>query len=225
MEEKNHLPWSLKRILRLRDTAKKCIDIDQNLSLKWKGPSNEFQVRGAYSLLAEQGNIHPWTNLVWGKLSAPKHSFCCWLAVQKRLPTLDNLRTRQILNVLCCWCSQVQENNDHLFFSCPNMLVLRPLLQKLHLNGNWEDLIQWSETMSWRDKAQKELAFFIINATVFEVWRNRNNTIFRGDKLDPLSIQTRIWRMLQMKIETIKNKKKWISIQKYSDYDPVSTTD
>ncbi|CAM8939676.1 unnamed protein product [Rhodiola kirilowii] len=80
------------------------------------GRDNDFQVSSTYKLLASVGDLNPWADLVWGKLSPPKYSFCCWLSSQNKLPTLDRLKSNDEVARTCCWCEEVPESNNHLFF-------------------------------------------------------------------------------------------------------------
>ncbi|PWA78109.1 hypothetical protein CTI12_AA217300 [Artemisia annua] len=38
------------------------------------------------------GDIAGWHKLMWFSQNIPKHAFILWLAVQKKLPTQDNIR-------------------------------------------------------------------------------------------------------------------------------------
>ena len=65
-----------------------------------------------------------WRNL-W-KLPFPsKIKFFLWRLLLNRLPTLDNLEKKTILDTPldCCFCINNKENYNHLFLSCPLLLL------------------------------------------------------------------------------------------------------
>ncbi|KAL9682840.1 hypothetical protein QQ045_014650 [Rhodiola kirilowii] len=101
------------------------------------GHDNDFQVSSTYKLLASVGDLNPWADLVWGKLSPPKYSFCCWLSSQNKLPTLDRLKSNDEVARTCCWCEEVPESNNHLFFIYKEMNIMTPLLESLDVAMSW----------------------------------------------------------------------------------------
>ncbi|CAM8993520.1 unnamed protein product [Rhodiola kirilowii] len=91
VNEKNHHSWVLKNILRLRQDAQKCIMIDDSGEYSWANDNNPFSAKGAYELMVESEEKVNWNNLVWNGVAHSKHSFCTWLAIQKRLYTRDRI--------------------------------------------------------------------------------------------------------------------------------------
>ncbi|KAL9687736.1 hypothetical protein QQ045_032143 [Rhodiola kirilowii] len=89
--EKNHHSWVLKNILRLRQDAQRCIQVDENLVYSWAHNNTPFSAKGAYEVLSNAEEVVKWAELVWNGVSHPKHSFCTWLAIQNKLYTRDRI--------------------------------------------------------------------------------------------------------------------------------------
>ena len=71
-------------------------DLRPNISrqdkLVWKGSSlRNLSIKEAYKAIRGQGTRVPWSNFVWFKKLAPRHSFILWLVAQQRLVTMDKL--------------------------------------------------------------------------------------------------------------------------------------
>ncbi|XP_059639778.1 uncharacterized protein LOC132282173 [Cornus florida] len=60
-----------------------------------------------------------WDQLVWFKHRIPKHGYIVWLALKKRLATLDTkpMMTKHYTNA-CYLCLAQAESLDHIFFKC-----------------------------------------------------------------------------------------------------------
>ncbi|KAL9690411.1 hypothetical protein QQ045_010809 [Rhodiola kirilowii] len=166
-------------------------------------------------------------DLIWNKISHPRHSFCAWLAFRNRLPTKDNLKGIHHENNVCSWCQVEEESERHLFFNCT---VLRPLHWFLNLINitacwdSWEGLIYWFKRRAWGSKAEKTTAAFIINAAIYETWRARNQRIFKNDSTPAEHLIKRIWNLLRLKLELIKNTKHELTINKQQSKQPVLKT-
>ncbi|CAM8920316.1 unnamed protein product [Rhodiola kirilowii] len=72
------------------------------------------------------------------------------------------------------------------------MQVLKPLFDAAGSSIRWEswdDVMEWRTQKIWKSKEEKEITSFIINAPIYEIWSNRNSTIFRNIKLQSSEIQ------------------------------------
>ncbi|KAL9691290.1 hypothetical protein QQ045_011710 [Rhodiola kirilowii] len=209
-EEKNHQTWILKKKLRLRVEARKCVDVLDDLSLVWKGNKWPFTVKGSYNLLFNPSDSKEWAKLIWNKLSIPKHSFSAWLAVLNKLPTRERLRGEYQGEISCCWCNREVEDGEHIFFNC---LTLKPICYYLEILGikvrwsSWENLHEWLQRRRWRSSAEKTLCCFIINAAIYESWRARNQRIFVEDTTTPEELRNHILKLLNGKLNLIRNNK------------------
>ncbi|KAL9679925.1 hypothetical protein QQ045_017796 [Rhodiola kirilowii] len=90
--------------------------------------------------------------------------------------------------------------------------VLRLLMAALGFSCNWQcwnDLNVWRSHFSWSSREQKEVASFIINASIFEsLWKNRNRKNFRRERTEAKDIIAFIWSTLKMRIELLRNKER-----------------
>ncbi|KAL9677362.1 hypothetical protein QQ045_005591 [Rhodiola kirilowii] len=154
--------------------------------LSWKGVDNCFQWKGSYDLLKGDIQEKLWAELVWADLSPPKHNFCAWLAIQNKIQTRDRLVLEGDIDRRCCWCRHHPESHEHIFFKCSSMHVLKPLFDvagsSIHWES-WDDVMEWRTQRIWKSKEEKEITSFIINAAIYEIWSNRNSTIFSNIKL------------------------------------------
>ncbi|KAL9679552.1 hypothetical protein QQ045_017417 [Rhodiola kirilowii] len=207
---KKHQSWILKNLLSLREDAMKCIEFGESFSLAWRSNSAPFSSKGAYALLMVGDEPKEWADIIWNDLAHPKHSFCVWLAVRDRLPTRARLRGLGISDRRCCWCSEEEEKGDHLFFQCrvsPHISSFLELIGIIVRWRSWDEVIAWKDSFIWRCGSQKKVAFFIITAATYEVWRARNKAIFEGDSSSLEAVSGLIGRMLKLKLELIKNTK------------------
>ncbi|KAL9667021.1 hypothetical protein QQ045_001366 [Rhodiola kirilowii] len=206
MEEKGHHTWVLKRILLLRATARVCIADANNRGHR----GDAFSVKDVYDILQQSGQRMEGADLIWNKFSHPRHIFCAWLAFRNRLPTKDNLKGIHHDNNVCCWCQVEEESERHLFFNCTVLKPLHWFLNLINISAywdSWEGLIDWFKRRAWGSKAEKITAAFIINAAIYETWRARNQRIFLNDSTPAEHLIKRIWNLLRLKLELIKNTK------------------
>ena len=96
---------------------------NSSLEDKWLWqPSSDgiFSIKSAYKTLCLPGACVLWSKLVWNKKTIPRHNFILWLALNKKLYTLDKLNMWGITSSTSCYfCNAGVETHDHLFFLCP----------------------------------------------------------------------------------------------------------
>lgn len=95
------------------------------------------------------------------------------------------------------------------------MNVLSPCLEKVGVNlrvNSWEELVEWFDDQRWQSKALMKSVCFIINVVVYEVWKNRNNKIFKGSFVEDDHLVKYIYRTLKIKIDLNKHKKLWSNL-------------
>ncbi|XP_074319406.1 uncharacterized protein LOC141656420 [Silene latifolia] len=81
---------------------------------------NSFNVAQMYQLIRQSADLVLWSSLVHDNARLPKHSFLGILALENKLPTIDNLIHRGLFLVRgCVLCCTHSENLKHLFFQCP----------------------------------------------------------------------------------------------------------
>lgn len=67
--------------------------------------------------------------------------------------------------------------------------------------SSWDELVLWFDSQRWKSIAEKTAVSFVINAVVYEVWRNRNDAVFRGSCLDSAQVISLVDRLLRLKID------------------------
>ncbi|KAL9690876.1 hypothetical protein QQ045_011288 [Rhodiola kirilowii] len=158
VNEKNHHSWVFKNILRLRPDAHKCVLTDDSGEFSWASSNNPFTAKGAYEVMVESGDKVNWSQLVWNEVAHPKHSFCTWLAIHKRLYTRDRIWGLGEEQRICSCCNLELESVDHIFFNCRGLNPIYVYLEMagIHVMWNsWEEVIQWQINRSGDRKRRK----------------------------------------------------------------------
>lgn len=81
----------------------------------------EYLITRSYNALIDRQERMQIADLVWSRMSQPKHRFFLWLGLQRRLLTKERLLKLQVYvkNINCCLCvDQVNETHQHLFMDC-----------------------------------------------------------------------------------------------------------
>uniref|UniRef100_A0A2N9G3X1 Reverse transcriptase zinc-binding domain-containing protein n=1 Tax=Fagus sylvatica TaxID=28930 RepID=A0A2N9G3X1_FAGSY len=77
-----------------------------------------FSVKSFYHCLNPPSLRFPWRG-IWKSKVPPCVAFFTWTAVLGKLPSIDNLRKRNMVIVnRCCLCKNDAESVDHLFLHC-----------------------------------------------------------------------------------------------------------
>jgi hypothetical protein len=139
--------------------------------------------------MLHQGSIklHGHT-LIW-KIWAPlKVKIFFWLALKRRHWTADR-RHRHGLDAqtICSLCGMEPETNDHLFLSCSYTRQVWAVTSH-HIGGQWPNLLGIGTLEDWWLGARglwsgpKKKGFDTLVALItWEVWKERNARVFRGD--------------------------------------------
>ena len=92
--------------------------VDDQLIWKPAG-SGLLSIKSVYFTLCSHGTLVPWSKLVWSKKNILRHSFILWLALNKKLYTLDKLSAWGVTSVtFCFFYNSSYETHEHLFFQC-----------------------------------------------------------------------------------------------------------
>ncbi|XP_062118953.1 uncharacterized protein LOC133832659 [Humulus lupulus] len=134
--------------------------------------------------------------VVWCKLSLPKHRFLLWQVVNANLLTLDNLHrfNVHIDSSLCPVCGELDESHAHLFFECSlSKQVLAQVFDWLDCNTWPIEFDRWRVWLASRKNGFIfQLAIMILAASVYSIWRNRNNCIFELFSKSAVSIASEV---------------------------------
>jgi hypothetical protein len=171
----------------------------QNVSLqvhledkwKWKDDSSSvYTVRSAYNSIIAQDSVDYAEAIrsIWHKDVPLKVLLFVWRLFRDRLPTKNNLHRRQVLDIEEQYCAGgcgLIESSTHLFFQC------------FHFGSVWNHILRWIGVVSampidvtghftqfqhlcGANKSRQSILQVIWYATVWEIWKERNNIIFNS---------------------------------------------
>ncbi|XP_019246313.1 PREDICTED: uncharacterized protein LOC109225961 [Nicotiana attenuata] len=126
-----------------------------------------------------------WRKLVHSRIGVPKWNFIVYLAVHRRLMTKDRLRGMgYVEDVTCSLCNNEEETVDHLFFKCRYASKIWAIM--LQWQGIHRQPMVWATELHWAEKHYKgrstkaELYKLVLAGSIYYIWQERNNRIFKG---------------------------------------------
>ncbi|KAJ9536013.1 hypothetical protein OSB04_un000819 [Centaurea solstitialis] len=166
--------------------------------------SGTFTVKNTYLTLDGHHPIVPWHDSVWFKGHIPKHSFCLWLACLRRLPTQDRIYNwkQNPPDMRCSLCGTCPDSHVHLFFLCPfSRLVWKTICRDVdwvNFPDQWDDIM---EAITTQARAPKLMTHkLVLAASVYMIWRERNNRLFTDKKKLPDQVICDIRAVVHMRI-------------------------
>ncbi|XP_024015941.1 uncharacterized protein LOC112089193 [Eutrema salsugineum] len=143
-------------------------------------------------------------------VNIPKHTITSWLFMLNRNPTLIRISSwAEDVDTTCLLCGLEEESRDHLFFECQfSSEVWRLLMSFLffpNAPSNWSISLAWIESF----KAPKHLALAIRQgwqASIYEIWLERNRRFHQGLSLRPRQILLKILLVLRHKAKALQCK-------------------
>nr|GFB02688.1 hypothetical protein [Tanacetum cinerariifolium] len=127
-------------------------------------------------------SLHP--NTRWLKFLPHKVNIFIWRLILDRLPTCLNLSLRgiDIPSIACTTCNTAMETNEHVFFECDTASNIWRLVS-LWSTSNMPSFSSSIDWLQWFDnrratKSSKDRIYAIFAATLWILWRYRNNVIF-----------------------------------------------
>ncbi|XP_074314092.1 uncharacterized protein LOC141649297 [Silene latifolia] len=169
--------------------------------------NGNFSVGRAYHIFRDRGHYTRWADALKAPSVIPKHRLCTIQAVQRQLPTVDNINLHGFMHVnRCCLCSAAQETHRHLSFRCPfSQQVRRNMLLWLGFSGLWDAIdvkdylykfMGGSKKRKWRNK----VAASCVAGMVYEIWNERTNRIFGGAVSTPDQISTTLQQTMKIRL-------------------------
>jgi hypothetical protein len=162
------------------------------------GRDGIYSVKEGYDFLCQ--NFLPQINInndcrrvlkeSWNSFAPLKVVIFSWKLVLNRLPTRRNLVVRGLLDSgaspACVWCPLVEENESHLFFSCPLAvevwtMVMAWLGLVTAVPGNAFHSFE-SFGVPFRTNTRIKGLILIWQTVVWSIWLARNALIFEGVK-------------------------------------------
>jgi len=173
--------------------------LQENIQDHWRwvlDPIHGYSVSGTYRYLSSTAEpmATSASNDVWHKLVPVKVSIFVWRLPQDRIPTRANLVRRLVLqpnlNLCAAGCDSV-ETTDHLFLHCNYFRNVW-----YHLTGHWlgisfvfpgriqEFYLQFTQ-LAGMPRASYHYLKVIWLASVWAIWKARNNCVFKNAVIDP----------------------------------------
>lgn len=160
---------------------------------RWRGnPSGVYSVDSAYQQLLGDTldqQIHRIFTTLWKQNIPLKVRFFLWRLFLNRLPTLDNLKKKNVRvssnSWLCPLCNQVEETTTHVFFSCR---VAESVWKTIYSRGSLATVLPFFPRENfWQKPCTAGSMWNSIWCFVkCHIWNFRNENIFVGSNL--------IWR-------------------------------
>jgi len=152
----------------------------------------------------------------WNSWVPPKVNTLVWRANMDRIPTREALSKRRILiqNLLCPSCGEQIESNDHVFTSCNFVNLVWTIISTwLKIPPifafSFNDLLKIHDFAS-KDKTKKKIIQAIVYSTIWCVWKQRNEKIFKGT---PTSVTATIGCIKAITFLWIRNRSKCLNIE------------
>lgn len=142
-----------------------------------------FSSSKIYNFIRDPKPLVSWYPIVWIRKRIPKHQALTWLFVFNRSPTRDRLLSWGLhADNMCLLCNHDQEFRDHLFFQCSySFAIWGPLGSRF---GFLSTIRSWTEVMddllaTTGNIHQKYLSRLAWQATIYELWKERNDRLHR----------------------------------------------
>ncbi|XP_062118209.1 uncharacterized protein LOC133831814 [Humulus lupulus] len=166
--------WYWKRIVAVKERFKHKVSLGSFLS-------QQYSIKRGLELMSVPGSKVSWNKFVWDRLITPKHRFIMWLVMWERLNTKDRIiKYNSSLDSICLLCGEADECIEHLFFQC---LYSRKCLSAIKNWLNWHtQSINLVRLLKWISHAKassiyKSMLMTILAATVYHIWRARNDVL------------------------------------------------
>ncbi|XVF03450.1 hypothetical protein REPUB_Repub04eG0262600 [Reevesia pubescens] len=172
-------------------------------TLNWKGSSNgDFSLKQAYVFSKDLKDNEPdnW-KWIWKSPTLPKIQHFIWILNQQKLATKSFLKERGLcMDDTCPCCEHDCETINHLFRNCREAIkVWRTIrlpdcaMSSFHLDfPNWLRTNCKDDTASHMFKVPWNVIFMF---TLWALWIQRNNKVFRGERQPPSMICEKIRNM------------------------------
>ncbi|XP_059668999.1 uncharacterized protein LOC132314116 [Cornus florida] len=183
----------------------------RNDSKKWiASPNGQYSFKHTLQHLIGDLSSVQWHNLVWDSPIIPRMRFNLWMAVQSRLPTLDNKAMARHQNI-CALCNNSTESHDHLFFNCSFISpIWRFITYKCQLvipTANWEVLVLQISN-NWKSNTPSNmLRKLALSSVVYHTWEERNARIYKGEKSSQRVVCSKICSTISaiLKLRVLRN--------------------
>ncbi|KAJ8426692.1 LOW QUALITY PROTEIN: hypothetical protein Cgig2_016842 [Carnegiea gigantea] len=145
---------------------------------------------GAWEIFETAGlitKLHQST-AVWARIVTPRHASTTWFFMHQKLPVKCRMArfTTQGIKLKCELCGEAEEDMNHLFFKCK---WAREYWQVIHrwlsssIDTNSMDIFLHSIRKLKGSRGMRMIAYAIIAAVIYQIWRIRNEKIISHHQL------------------------------------------
>ncbi|XP_010480899.1 PREDICTED: uncharacterized protein LOC104759698 [Camelina sativa] len=172
-----------------------------------------FSSSRTWDALRPREDEKSWASSVWFKGAVPKHAFNMWVSNSNRLPTRQRLVAWGVINSAdCCICSAMPETRDHVLLTCDfASAIWSKVLNRL--SPSHRQICTWSELLSWMrqstEQAPSLLRKVAAQASVYHIWRQRNNVLHNNLRIPPSAIFKIIDREIRNTITGRRLRRRW----------------
>ncbi|KAK1309975.1 hypothetical protein QJS10_CPA08g00990 [Acorus calamus] len=126
-----------------------------------------------------------WTGWLWHSTQSRRHCFCAWQFFLNKLPTLERLHRKGLVqNLQCHLCASAVESSDHLALQCSfSRYIWLSLFRAIGIRqpppSNLDQFPDWLKSLPF-NLLTKTIGRLIVSNTLWALWQERNARIFRG---------------------------------------------
>lgn len=112
-----------------------------------------------------------------------------WRALLQRLPTQSWLCHLRVINMSqCCFCWNSREDLDYLFFECAfNKSIWSTIMRKIYPRDKRPRPLatecSWIKSLYKGKSTTTTIRKFTFNASIYHIWRERNQRMFNEKSL------------------------------------------
>ncbi|XP_071738847.1 uncharacterized protein [Rutidosis leptorrhynchoides] len=180
----------------------------------WSSYNNvkcRFSVARVWEAIRPRLTAVAWFRIVWFSQCIPRHAFLVWLLMGERLKTQDKLKSWEIHNMqlICPLCRLYPDSHDHLFFEC---LLARKIWKRMVVSTwltaleNWKSICNCMQSSANRNTSSMVVAKLVFGATVYFIWQERNNRLFKKSHRTEVKLLDDIFCTVRLKLMSIKFK-------------------
>ncbi|KAL0909811.1 hypothetical protein M5K25_020709 [Dendrobium thyrsiflorum] len=182
-------------------------------NIVWKDNSKAIY-KDFYKEYFEREASVDWHHFVWHKNKALRFSVFSWLALMGGLKTVDALARRNIYmtDPICPLCRCNLESLNHLFFECNYsftvLVKLIPNFQYFYLRPSLIQSLNHVGSIVGT-KLGKQGLLLTLNATVYYLWRERNNRRFGSSSHCVVTTTNLIAKVIKYKLSQRNYMESW----------------
>lgn len=179
-------------------------------------PCSGFSSSSTWNFIRTKDEVKSWASSIWFKGATPRNAFNMWVSHLDRLSTRSRLQSWGMqVSPLCCLCSNFLETRDHLLLHCVfSRTIWSLVMSRLQLPpkvfDGWIDLINWT---AFKNRSSPPiLRKLVAQATVYAIWKQRNNILHNNSVIAPQIIFKSIDREIKNSINARRSRRKFRSL-------------